>query len=208
MDFLKQQLDKIIAERNPIHDISYDVQMSSGSLQIDKTTALYTDIQNFVVKFSPTSASSNHSLLVNTHFDSVPTSPGAGDDGIWVAVILEIIRVLSKQSSSLKNSIVFLFNGAEEVKLFGSHMFITQHRYAGDVKAFINLDSCGTGGKEVMFQSTLHNRWMMDYYKNVATHPTASVLGDELFKAGLIPSDTDFRNFRDFGNIPGIFEFV
>ncbi|KAG4075302.1 hypothetical protein HA402_003093 [Bradysia odoriphaga] len=204
LEFLKQELDYIIAERNPVHDISYDIQKSSGSLQIDKTTALYTDIQNFVVKFSPASASTNHSLLVNTHFDSVPVSPGAGDDGIWVAVVLEIVRVLSKQDSAFENSIIFLFNGAEEVKLLGSHMFITQHHLADDVKAFINLDSCGTGGKEVMFQSTPHNRWMMDYYKNVATHPTASVLGDELFKAGLIPSDTDFRNFRDFGNIPGL----
>lgn len=203
LDFLIRQLDDIIDERNPIHDITYDIQKSSGSLQIDKTTALYNDIQNFVVKFSPKSATHNHSLLVNTHFDSVPVSPGAGDDGIWVAVALEILRVLSKQDWAFENSIIFLFNGAEEVKLLGSHMFITQHVWAGDVKAFINLDSCGTGGKEVMFQSTTHNRWMMDYYKNVATHPTASVLGDELFKAGLIPSDTDFRNFRDFGKIPG-----
>lgn len=82
-------------------------------------------------------------------------------------------------------------------------MFITQHPWADDVRAFINLDSCGTGGKEVMFQSTAHNRWMMDHYKKVATHPTASVLGDELFKGGFIPSDTDFRNFRDYGDIPG-----
>lgn len=201
--FLRRQLDEIIAERNPVHDISYDIQKSSGSLQIDKTTALYSDIQNFVVKFSPASATTNHSLLVNTHFDSVPVSPGAGDDGIWVSVVLEIIRVLSKQNWSFGNSIIFLFNGAEEVKLLGSHMFITQHEWADDVRAFINLDSCGTGGKEVMFQSTKHNRWMMDYYKNVAGHPTATVLGDELFDGGLIPSDTDFRNFRDFGNIPG-----
>lgn len=122
VDFLKRQLDTIIAERNPIHTISYDVQKSSGSLQIDKTTAMYTDIQNFVVKLSPTSsASTNHSLLVNTHFDSVPMSPGAGDDGIWVAVVLEIIRVLSKQNWSFENSIVFLFNGAEEVKFIYHH---------------------------------------------------------------------------------------
>lgn len=205
LDFLKRQLDPIIAERNPIHNITYELHKSSGSLQIDKTTALYTDIQNFMVKFSPASVeSTNHSLLVNTHFDSVPVSPGAGDDGIWVAVALEIIRVLSKQSYPFENSIVFLFNGAEEVKLLGSHMFITQHHWADDVRAFINLDSCGTGGKEVMFQATVNNRWMMDHYKNVAAHPTATVLGDELFKSGIIPSDTDFRNFRDFGKIPGL----
>lgn len=123
VNFLKKQLDNIIAERNPIHDISYDIQKSSGSLQIDKTTALYSNIQNFVVKFSPASGSTSNSLLVNTHFDSVPVSPGAGDDGIWVSTVLEIIRVLSKQNWSFGNSVIFLFNGAEEVKLLGSRKF-------------------------------------------------------------------------------------
>lgn len=32
-------------------------------------------------------------------------------------------------------------------------------------------------------------------------------MGEELFEAGLVPSDTDFRQFRDFGNIPG-FDFA
>lgn len=203
IDFLQRQLDEIISTRNPIHNITYDIQKESGSLHIDRTTALYTDIQNFVVKFSPATQSIGGSLLVNSHFDSVAVSPGAGDDGIWVSVMLEIIRALSQQTSAFPNSIIFLFNGAEEVKLQGSHMFITQHSWAEDVRAFINLDSCGTGGKEVMFQSTANNKWMMDHYKSVATHPTVSVLGDELFKSGFIPSDTDFRIFRDFGKIPG-----
>ena len=40
-------------------------------------------------------------------------------------------------------------------------------------------------------------------YQKAALHPSAQVSGEELFHSGLIPSDTDFRIFRDFGNIPG-----
>lgn len=35
-------------------------------------------------------------------------------------------------------------------------------------------------------------------------HPYASTIGEELFQNGFVPSETDFRIFRDFGNIPGL----
>lgn len=59
---------------------------------------------------------------------------GASDDGGSCVVMLEILRVLSKQSTVNKHSIVFLFNGAEETSLQASHGFITQHRWAPDVR--------------------------------------------------------------------------
>lgn len=40
-------------------------------------------------------------------------------------------------------------------------------------------------------------------YKNAVPYPNGQCAGEELFQSGVIPSDTDFRIFRDFGHIPG-----
>jgi hypothetical protein len=45
--------------------------------------------------------------------------------------------------------------------------------------------------------------WLVSAYANNAPHPFASIVGQELFQSGLIPSDTDYRIYRDYGGLPG-----
>ncbi|XP_047539276.1 putative endoplasmic reticulum metallopeptidase 1-A isoform X3 [Vanessa atalanta] len=141
------------------------------------------------------------SLLVNCHYDSVPFAIGASDNGVFCAVMAETLSKLSRRKEKLKHNIIFLFNGAEESALMGSHGFLS-HPWAKGVTNVVNLDSAGMNGKPSVFQVT--DPRVLKAYKRTCSKPNAQGLGEVLFASGVIPSDTDFRIFRDFGNIHGI----
>ncbi|XP_067630291.1 endoplasmic reticulum metallopeptidase 1 [Eurosta solidaginis] len=203
--FLLTEITKVIQEsRTDLYDIQQDVQIASGNYVLWTMVNAYQSIQNVVVKLTPRGTNSTAALLINSHYDTVPGSSGAGDAGAMIAIMLETLRVISKYETKLQHSIVFLFNGAEENPMQGSHAFITLHKWARNVKAVINLDSAGSGGREILFQSGPDHPWLMKYYGANIVHPFASTIGEELFQNGFVPSDTDFRIFRDFGKIPGL----
>ncbi|KAK2523755.1 endoplasmic reticulum metallopeptidase 1 [Columba livia] len=206
VNYLLEQIRAIERESTDAHKVSVDIQRPTGSFSIDFLggfTSYYANVTNVVVKLEPQNGA-EHAVLSNCHFDSVPNTPGASDDAVSCAVMLEILNTLSKSSEPLQHAVIFLFNGAEENILQASHGFITQHKWAKSIRAFINLEAAGVGGKELVFQTGPENPWLVQAYILAAKHPFASVVAQEIFQSGIIPADTDFRIYRDFGNIPGI----
>lgn len=135
--YLKTCLNKIRKQTDlSLYDFELDHQIASGSYAIKRMVNMYQGMQNIVVKLSPRSqVNSSSYLLINSHYDTVPGSPGGSDDGAMVVVMLEVLRVISKSPTPLQNPIVFLFNGAEENPLQASHAFITQHKWAKFIKS-------------------------------------------------------------------------
>lgn len=206
VNFLKNTIESIIGQAKPMHKIELDFQKISGSFPLtflDGMTHVYHDVQNVVVKIG-SQKGSEHSILMNCHFDTVSDSPGGSDDGASCAVMLEILRLFSRSNMPLRHNLILLFNGAEENFMQASHGFITKHKWAKEIRAVVNLESCGAGGREVMFQSGPNHPWLMKIYSQTVGYPFASSLAQEIFQSGFIPGDTDYRIFRDFGGVPGL----
>ncbi len=82
-------------------------------------------------------------IVVGAHFDAVPNSPGANDNGGGVAVVLGLIKAMQKHPWNY--SIDFCFFDQEEVGLIGSKFFVKRYPEREKHLAMINLDVQGTG---------------------------------------------------------------
>jgi len=64
----------------------------------------------------------------------------------------------------------------------------------------ISARRCSYGAK---YCAGPENPWLVSIYGKHAVHPFGSVVGEEIFQSGLIPGETDFRIYRDYGGLPG-----
>uniref|UniRef100_A0AAR5P1C9 FXNA-like protease n=2 Tax=Dendroctonus ponderosae TaxID=77166 RepID=A0AAR5P1C9_DENPD len=174
VEYLTKTINSIMQQSHPNQYLEQDIQIVTGSYYLSAKQGVinvYENVQNVVVKLHGKNGSS--SVLVNAHFDSVPTSPG----NMKVIYVPYLVRKL--------------------------YILPTQHKWAKDCKVVINMDSTGSGGKIILFQTGPKTPWLLKYYNGVP-HPYGQVAGEELFQSGFLPSGTDFRIFRDFGKLVGL----
>lgn len=208
-NLLIQKIKAIQALASQKVEVELSVQTISGGYYLEflgGMTHIYHNVSNVIVRVAKRGSSSEHAFLINAHYDSSIGAVSASDDAVSCGTMLEVLQTLTADPAPFLPvyDVIFLFNGAEETVLQASHGFVTQHPWAKKVKAFVNLEAAGAGGREIVFQSGPENPWLIGIYAKVAPYPYGSVIAEDLFQSGLIPSDTDFRIFRDFGQFPGI----
>ncbi len=91
-------------------------------------------IRNVVATLGP--AQGRHVLLVS-HYNSTPTGPGAADDGIGIASMLEVAFLLKDRP--LMRPVSFLFDEGEETGLIGARAFLDRDPLAARVDSLVNL---------------------------------------------------------------------
>ena len=151
-------------------------------------------VENVLARLKGTS--SGKAVLLVAHYDSVPDSFGASDDGSSVAALLETLRAL-KAGPPLKNDVVFLFTDAEESGLLGARAFVDEHPWAKDLGVVLNFEARGNSGPVIMFETTDDNGWLIRQFAHASPFPVAHSLSYEIYK--LLPNQTDFNVFRKAG---------
>lgn len=147
---------------------------------------------------------SSQTIMITSHYDSVPNSPGAGDSGSGVASILETVRAITN-SQLLKNDIVILFSDGEESGLLGAQAFVQYHPWAKDIDIVLNFDARGTSGPSVLFEMNDQNENIVAEFTKGATHPITHSLFYELYQR--LPNDTDLSVYKHSGMLGMNFAF-
>ncbi len=137
--------------------------------------------------------SGNDAVMLAAHYDSVPAGPGASDDGVGVANLLEIARVLSVTPQP-KHPVVLLVTDGEEGGLLGASLFTREHPLAKRIWAAVNMDTRGVSGPSLMFETGTANAWLMHLYGGATVQPITNSLCYVIYKA--LPNNTDFTVFK------------
>ena len=144
-------------------------------------------------------------VLLNAHYDSVRSGPGASDDGVGVAVLLEVARML-KAGPPLKNTVVFLFDDGEEVGLCGARAFCRDHPLAAEIDVVLNFEARGTSGPTFMFETSADNGWLMEVFAHAVSQPATASMLTTIYET--MPNDTNLTVYKDNG-IAGLnFAFI
>ena len=125
-------------------DLTSNVTFASGQ-------AIYFEGTNILLKIDGTDSPlaspdfKPDGLLLSCHYDSVATAPGATDDSMAVASLLELAEYFSVPERRPRRTAVFFFNNGEEDYLNGAHAYF-EHPWSNLTSNFINLEGAAAGG--------------------------------------------------------------
>lgn len=150
-DELLSNIETVVGERHytaaPEHlaDVrSYITDaFSSAGLQTEGHDFVFnsTNMQNIIGR-KPGAKDEDVTFIIDGHFDGVPGSPGADDNGSAVAGVLEALRILSQYS--FEHSIRFIGFDAEELGLIGSQRYVINGiKPFEDIQGVLNFEMIG-----------------------------------------------------------------
>lgn len=127
-------------------------------------------------------------LVLSAHYDSVEASPGFGDDGIGLAVWLEVAHHLKRQPP--EKQVVFLLTDGEETGLLGAQAFVDNLKdYPFEVGRIVNLEARGVRGPAMMFETGHPNEHVVSDWAKSGARPFSNSMMTAVYE--LLPNSTD-----------------
>jgi hypothetical protein len=159
-----------------------------------------TTVRNIVAVIPGTA--SDGSIALVAHYDTAPDTPGANDNGVGVAVLLETARA-TLAGTRPANDILLLFTDGEEPQpRYGATAFAEFDPAFADVDLVVNLEAIGSSGPSLLVESSRPETGIVDRYRSTADDPTTfSFLTETVDLFGGV--GTDFDVFKD-RSVPGL----
>lgn len=143
----------------------------------------------------PKDMAADGAVMLTAHYDSVPAGPGAGDDGIGVAIALEVAGLLKEKP--LAKPVLVMLTDAEEVGLVGAAAFAAHDPLRDKVAAVVNLEARGTSGGASMFQTSKPNSHDIEALIAGGQKASANALATNFYE--ILPNDTDLTVLLPLG---------
>ena len=141
-----------------------------------------------------------NAIALVSHYDSHPAAPGAADDGLGVAVSLEAARVLAARDDR-RHTLFVLVTDGEEAGLMGAAGLVTDRAVMDRLQAYLNIESTGSGGTSMLFETGPGNGWIVGPWAKSAPHPRGASFAVEVYRR--LPNDTDFSILKR-RDVPGL----
>lgn len=137
-----------------------------------------------------------HTVVLVAHYDSVPTGPGAADDGVSVASILGVLRALRSRGLP-EHEVLAVFTDAEEPGLLGAEYFMNAAGLPDGTSAVLNYDYRGNAGPMMLFQNGVGSAPLVEALAKAAPRAMVSSAFAEAYR--YLPNNTDGTVFLNAG---------
>jgi len=161
---------------------------------VDRENGMAASVENVVARIK--GATAERAVLLVAHYDSVPDSFGASDNGAAVAGLLETARMF-RRGRQPRRDVVFLFTDGEEFGLLGARAFAAENPLARQVGFVINFDARGRSGPVILFETSNQNGWVIRNAAEALSRPNANSASYEIYRR--LPNSTDFTVFKQLG---------
>ncbi|MFH1699151.1 MAG: M28 family peptidase [Candidatus Zixiibacteriota bacterium] len=131
-------------------------------------------------------------IIIGAHYDAVPGSPGADDNGSGTSAVIELAKIFKNIETNI--TFIFALFDAEEWGLYGSHHYASNAYANGEAIVFmINLDMIGAKNNDEDMVRIYHGDDLK--YINVIQQLADSLLNFEASMAGT-SSRSDHYSFQ------------
>jgi len=160
-------------------------------------------VRNVVARVPGTG--STGAVLVTAHYDTSPLSPGAADDGIGVATVLEVVRAVLA-GPTLRNDVVVLLTDGDELGGLGSRAFAEAHEAANEATVVLSVEARGASGPAIAFETGGGNAALVQALATADPSPTAFSLARALRAHAAESAGVDSASFGPLvgEGIPGL----